>query len=65
MGFFNKIIMKKYFTGVIKEFKNIRWLSFRSAIVLAVVCLIIAVIVGLFLGFLDSQTTVILNEIVN
>ena len=54
----------KYFGGVIREFRNIRWLSISRAFVLTLVVIFFGVSAGLLLGILDNSFSSVVREIV-
>ncbi|MDI9325298.1 MAG: preprotein translocase subunit SecE [Alphaproteobacteria bacterium] len=43
-----------YLIASLKEFKNIRWLSFSRAISLSILVLVVAICAGFFIGLIDK-----------
>ena len=56
--------MLQYFMGVAGEFKQIRWLSARRALMFSVIVIIASLITGFVLGAMDSLFATILKSIV-
>ena len=56
--------MFRYFAQVQREFRYIRWLSARRALVLTIIVIIAAFISGFLLGAIDSGYAKILERIV-
>ena len=56
--------MFRYITGVVQEFKYIRWLSVRRALALAAVAILVGVVSGFALGALDSVFASLLRSVV-
>ena len=56
--------MFQYFTGVAGEFKQIRWLSAKRAVLFSVIVVITSFITGFALGAMDSLFATILKSIV-
>ena len=56
--------MLQYFAGVAGEFKQIRWLSAKRALMFSVIVVIASFIVGFALGAVDSLFATLLKSIV-
>ena len=56
--------MLEYFSGVVREFKYIRWLSIRRTVVLTVIIVIVALFGGFALGAFDNIFANVLKGVV-
>ena len=56
--------MLEYFSGVAREFKYIRWLSFRRVVVLTTIVIIVALVGGFVIGAFDSIFANVLKDVV-
>ena len=52
-----------YLRGVLREFKNIQWLSLKDAIYLSIIVVIVGILAGFLLGLLDSGIAGILGTV--
>jgi preprotein translocase subunit SecE len=53
----------KFFGNVVAELKKVTWLSRREAVYLTGLVLLVAVIVGLILGGIDSLFSLIIEKV--
>lgn len=53
----------QYAKGVIREFKNIRWLSLRRVVHLSIIVIIVGIISGFILGAIDSGFANLLRQV--
>ena len=56
--------MLQYFVGAAGEFKQIRWLSAKRALLFAFIVVVVSFIVGFALGAVDSLFATLLKSIV-
>ena len=56
--------MFRYLTGVKQEFRYIRWLSVRRALVLTLVVVFVGIVAGFALGAVDKGLSTILRAVV-
>ena len=56
--------MYQYFVDSLREFSHIRWLSFRRALLLTVVVVLVGILAGFLLGSLDSGFSALLAGVI-
>lgn len=58
------LLKMKRIQQILREFNNIRWLKFGSAMVLTVVVLIVGIAIGFLIGFFDDTIQDLISTLI-